>query len=43
MSKSNQLDSNIQINTTGRLTPYLQKKIYKTTYLVEVHFNDKST
>ncbi|MCM1542379.1 MAG: transposon-encoded TnpW family protein [Blautia sp.] len=43
MSKSNELDSNIQTNTTGRLTPCLQKKIDKTTYLVEVHFNDKST
>ncbi|MCM1045817.1 MAG: transposon-encoded TnpW family protein, partial [Candidatus Gastranaerophilales bacterium] len=30
-------------NTTGRLTPCLQKKIDKTTYLVEVHFSDKST
>ena len=29
--------------TTGRLTPCLQKKIDKTTYLVEVHFSDTST
>ncbi len=43
MSKSNKLDSNIQTNTTGRLTPCLQKKIDKTTYLVEVHFSDTST
>lgn len=27
----------------GRLTPCLQKKIDKTTYLVEVHFSDSST
>ncbi len=37
------MSDNIQTNTTGRLTPCLQKKIDKTTYLVEVHFNDKST
>ncbi|MCM1162538.1 MAG: transposon-encoded TnpW family protein [Roseburia sp.] len=37
------MDDNIQINTIGRLTPCLQKTIDKTTYLVEVHFNDKST
>jgi len=43
MSKSNKLDSNIQTNTTERLMPCLQKKIDKTIYLVEVHFNDKST
>ncbi len=29
----------IQTNTTGQLTPCLQKKIDKTTYLVEVHFS----
>ena len=33
------MDDNIQTNTTGRLTPCLQKKIDKTTYLVEVHFS----
>ena len=37
------MDDNIQTNTTGRLTPCLQKKIDKTTYLVEVHFSDTST
>jgi len=43
MSKSNKLDSNIQTNTTGRLTPCLQKKIDKTTYLIEVYFSKTST
>jgi len=33
----------IQSNTTGRLTPCLQKKIDKTTYFVEVHFSATST
>ena len=37
------MSDNIQTNTTGRLTPCLQKKIDKTTYLVEVHFSDTST
>ncbi len=37
------MSDNIQTNTTGRLTPCLQKKIDKTTYLVEVHFSDAST
>ena len=37
------MSNNIQINTTGRLTPCLQKKIDKTTYLVEVHFSSTST
>ena len=37
------MNNNIQTNTTGRLTPCLQKKIDKTTYLVEVHFSDTST
>ncbi len=32
------MDDNIQTNTVGRLMPCLQKKIDKTTYLVEVHF-----
>ncbi len=37
------MSHNIQTNTIGRLTPCLQKKIDKTTYLVEVHFSDTST
>ena len=37
------MSDNIQTNITGRLTPCLQKKIDKTTYLVEVHFSDTST
>lgn len=37
------MGDNIQTNTTGRLTPCLQKKIEKTTYLVEVHFSDTNT
>ncbi len=37
------MSDNIQTNTTGRLTSCLQKKIDKTTYLVEVHFSDTST
>ncbi len=37
------MSDNIQTNTTGRLTTCLQKKIDKTTYLVEVHFSDTST
>ena len=37
------MSDNIQTNTTGRLTPCLQKKIDKTTYLVEVHFSSIST
>ena len=37
------MSDNIQTNTTGRLTPCLQKRIDKTTYLVEVHFSDTST
>ena len=41
--KRRNMSDNIQTNTTGRLTPCLQKTIDKTTYLVEVHFNDKST
>ena len=36
------MSDNIQTNTTGRLTPCLQKKIDKTTYLVEVHFSSMS-
>ena len=41
--KRRNMSNNIQTNTTGRLTPCLQKKIDKTTYLVEVHFSDTST
>ncbi|EOS36422.1 MAG: transposon-encoded TnpW family protein [Lachnospiraceae bacterium] len=37
------MNDNIQTNTTRRLTPCLQKKIDKMTYLVEVHFSDTST
>ena len=37
------MSDNIQTNTTGRLTPCLQQKIDKTTYLVEVYFSDTST
>jgi len=37
------MSDNIQTNITGRLTPCLQKKIDKTTYLVEVHFSSMST
>ncbi|MDE5599218.1 MAG: transposon-encoded TnpW family protein [Lachnospiraceae bacterium] len=37
------MSDNIRTNTTGRLAPCLQKKIDKTTYLVEVHFSDTST
>ena len=37
------MNDNIQTNTTERLTSCLQKKIDKTTYLVEVHFFATST
>ncbi len=37
------MGGNIQTNTTGRLTPCLQKKIDKMTYFVEVHFSDTRT
>ena len=37
------MSDSIQTNTTERLTPCLQKKIDKTTYLVEVHFSSAST
>ncbi len=37
------MGDNIQINTTGRLTPCLQQKIDKTRYLVEVYFSATST
>ncbi len=37
------MSDNIQTKITERLTPCLQKKIDKTTYLVEVHFSATST
>ena len=37
------MSDNNQTNPTGRLTPCLQKKIDKMTYLVEVHFSATST
>lgn len=33
----------IENNTTGYTPPYLEQKIDKTTYLVEIHFSEKST
>ena len=33
----------IENNTTGHTPPCLEKKIDKTTYLVEIHFSEKST
>jgi len=36
------MSENIQTTTTRQTTPCLQQRIDKTTYLVEVHFNDKS-
>ena len=41
--KRRTMSDNIQTNTTGRLTSCLQKRIDKTTYLVEVHFSATST
>ncbi len=41
--KRRNMNDNIQTKITGRLTPCLQKKIDKTTYLVEVHFSATST
>ena len=41
--KRRNMSDNIQTNTTGRLTPCLQKKIDKTTYLIELHFSATST
>ncbi len=37
------MSENNQIITIGQTPPCLQQKIAKTRYLVEVHFNDKST
>lgn len=37
------MSDNIQVTTTGRLTPCIQKEIGKTTYLVEVHLSKTST
>ena len=42
-SKGGIMSENIQTNTTERLTPCLQKKIDKTTCLVEIHFSSMST
>ncbi len=36
------MGDNIQNTTTGQITPCLQQRTDKTTYLVEVHFNHKS-
>lgn len=36
------MENKIQTNATGQITPCLQHKINKTTYLVEVHFSDTS-
>ena len=33
----------IQNNITGHTPPCLEQKIDKTTYLVEIHFSEKST
>ena len=41
--KRRNMSDNIQTNTTGRLTPCLQTKIDKMSYLVEVHFSATST
>ncbi|MCI9271600.1 MAG: hypothetical protein HFH11_10710 [Dorea sp.] len=41
--KEEQWATTFKINITGRLTPCLQKKVDKTTCLVEVHFSDMST
>ncbi len=37
------MSEKIQNATTGRLAPCLEKKIDKTTYLVELHFSETST
>ena len=37
------MNDNIQTNTTGQASPCLRQKIDKTTYLIEVHFNERST
>ncbi len=37
------MSEKIQNATTGRLAPCLEKKIDKTTYLVELHFNETGT
>ena len=41
--KRRNISDNIQTNTTAQWTSCLQKKIDKTTYLVEIHFSDTST
>ncbi len=37
------MSEKIQNTATGRLAPCLEKKIDKTTYLVELHFSETST
>ena len=37
------MGDNIQTNITGQTPPCLRQKIDKTTYLIEVHFNERST
>ena len=37
------MSDNIQTNTVGQTPPCLRQKIDKTTYLIEVHFNERST
>ena len=37
------MSDNIQTNTTGQTPPCLRQKIDKTTYLIEIHFNERST
>ncbi len=37
------MSEKIQNTATGRLAPCLEKKIGKTTYLVELHFSETST
>ncbi len=41
--KRRNMSDNIQINTAGQTPSCLQKKIDKTTYLVEAHFSNTST
>ncbi len=37
------MSEKIQNTATGQLAPCLEKKIDKTTYLVELHFSETST
>ncbi len=43
MNKSNKLHSNIQTTITEQTPPCIKKKIDRTTYLVELHFNANSS